>query len=229
MKHGRANDLVAFDVDGTLINSPNGWTVWEILNERFTGTAEHNRQRFAEYQAGRLSYADWVKLDVRGWQEAGATRSQLIEAFAKLKPIGYVQETLAALREAGCLLIVISGTLDLMLKSVLPEAHFDEIYANHIGFDDNDLISHWKATPFDMDGKAALLRAVAMRHGVRLDRCAYVGDSSNDLWVAQAAGFSIALNPKSDELVENSSLTIRGDDLRLIVEPVLKGLKALRP
>ena len=224
MKDDRARDLVAFDIDGTLINSPNGWTVWEILNERFTGTAEHNRTRFAEYQAGRLSSAEWVKLDVRGWQEAGATRDQLIEAFADLKPIGHVRETLDELKQAGCLLIVISGTLDLMLNSVLPDAQFDEVYANHIGFDDNDLISHWEATPFDMDGKAALLRAVAMRHGIGLDRCAYVGDSSNDVWIAKTAGFSIALNPKSDELIECSSITLRGDDLRVILDPILKGV-----
>lgn len=225
MNTQRAHDLVAFDVDGTLVNSPNDRTVWEILNERFTGTAEHNRQRFAEYKAGRLSYAEWVALDVRGWQNAGATRAQLIEAFSVLKPIGHAQQALDSLKEAGCRLIVISGTLDLMLSTLLPEAPFDEIHANHIGFDDNERISHWKATPFDMDGKAALLRAVAIRHGIRLERCAYVGDSSNDLWVAQTAGFSIALNPKCDELIECSSITLRGDDLRLIVEPILEGVK----
>ena len=32
----RPYDLIAFDVDGTLIRGPNGWTVWEVLNERFT-------------------------------------------------------------------------------------------------------------------------------------------------------------------------------------------------
>lgn len=225
MKSQRARDLVAFDVDGTLVNSPNDWTVWEILNERFTGTAEHNKQRFAEYKSGRLSYADWVALDVRGWQEAGATRGQLIEAFSALRPVGHAQQALDSLREAGCLLIVISGTLDLMLNTLLPEANFDEVYANHIGFDDNDLISHWNPTPFDMDGKAALLRAVSIRHGLRLERCAYVGDSFNDLWVARTAGFSVAFNPKCDELAESSDLVVRGDDLRLIVDPILEGLR----
>lgn len=226
MKQDRAHDLVAFDVDGTLVNSANGWTVWEILNERFTGTPEHNKRRFAEYQAGRLSYADWVKLDISGWQEAGATRSQMIEAFSSLRPIGHAGQALETLRNAGCKLIVISGTLDLMLHTLLPEASFDEIYANHIGFDDDERISHWKATPFDMDGKAALLRAVALRHGIRLERCAFVGDSLNDLWIARTAGFSIALNPKSEELIECADLTLRGDDLRLVVPPILQGVGA---
>ena len=30
-------DLVAFDVDGTLIREPDGLTVWEVLNRKFLG------------------------------------------------------------------------------------------------------------------------------------------------------------------------------------------------
>ena len=106
-----------------------------------------------------------------------ATREQLVDAFSQLTPTGHTLEALEALKRAGCTLAVISGTLDLMLHTLLPGAPFDEIYCNHIGFDDNDRISHWKATPFDMEGKAQLLRALAIRHGVPLGRCAYVGDN----------------------------------------------------
>ena len=45
-------DLVAFDVDGTLVRGPNGMTVWEVLNLKFTGTAEWNKKRYADYKAG---------------------------------------------------------------------------------------------------------------------------------------------------------------------------------
>ena len=163
-----AFDLVAFDVDGTLVRSANGYTVWELLNEKFTGTPELNRERYARYRRGELSYAEWVELDVTGWRDAGATRDDVIAGFEPLRLIEGVRETLDTLKRHGKRLCVISGTLDLLLETLLPDAPFDEVYTNHIGFDDQGRIDHWSATPFDMHGKAQALRAISMREGIRL-------------------------------------------------------------
>jgi HAD superfamily phosphoserine phosphatase-like hydrolase len=210
----RRYDLVAFDVDGTLVRHPRDWTVWEVLNDRFTGAPEVNVERFAAYREGRLSYADWVELDVSGWRDAGATRSDLVAAFAPLRLVDGTRETVETLRSAGTRVVVISGTLDLMLDTLLPDAPFDEVYTNHVGFDADGRISHWRATPFDMDGKASALRAIALREGVPLERTAFVGDSDNDIPVARVAGAAIAFNPKSAELERLASTVVRGDDLR---------------
>jgi phosphoserine phosphatase len=215
-------DLIAFDVDGTLVRGPGGMTVWEVLNLAFTGTPHWNKERYAEYRAGRLSYAEWVALDITGWQDAGATRDDLIAAFKPLELIDGVREATFALRTAGFRLVVISGTLDLMLDTVFPDHPFEEVYANHIGFDPGGKITHWRATPFDMDGKAEALRALALRHGVPLRRCAFVGDSTNDVWIARAAGYSIAFNPRSDELEETSDEIVRSADFRDVL-PYLMG------
>src|SRR6185295_11635441 len=125
------------------------------------------------------------------------------------------------LKAGGMRLVVISGTLDLLLDTFFPEHPFDEIYSNHIGFDDEERISHWRATPFDMQGKAQALRAVALREGIPLSRCAFVGDSSNDVWIARAAGFSVAFNPKCEELEREASVVVRSDDLRSVLPHLL--------
>lgn len=217
----RRYDLIAFDVDGTLVREPRDRTVWEVLNERFTGRADQNQERYALYRAGKLSYAEWVALDVAGWRDAGARRRDLVAAFAPLALVDGTRETLETLKRAGHVLVVISGTLDLMLRTLLPDAPFDEIYANHIGFDERDRISHWRATPFDMEGKARLLRAVAIRHGIKLGRCAFVGDSANDVWIAREAGFAVAFNPKSAELEEVADVSVRAGDLRAVLPHLL--------
>lgn len=213
----RPFDLVGFDVDGTLVREPGGRTVWEVLNERFTGRADHNAERFALYRAGELSYAEWVALDITSWRDAGAKREDLVAAFAPLRPVDGARETLETLKRAGYRIVVISGTLDLMLNTLLPDAPFDEVYANHVGFDDEGNISHWRATPFDMEGKAEALRAVALRQSLPLARCAYVGDSANDVWVARMAGFTLAFNPKSPDLEAIADVTVRAEDLRAIL------------
>lgn len=206
--------LVAFDIDGTLVHGPDGFTVWEVLNEHFTGTPEHNKDRYARYLRGELSYAEWVELDVTGWRDAGATRDQMIAAMAPLKLIDGAREALTALRDSGLRLFAISGTLDLMLDALFPGHPFEEVFCNHIGFDEAGLISHWRATPFDMAGKAKALRAVALREGIPLSRCGFVGDSSNDVWIARDAGFSLAINPRSEELEQAADVVLHTQDLR---------------
>jgi HAD superfamily phosphoserine phosphatase-like hydrolase len=218
----RRFDLVAFDVDGTLVQEPDDRTVWEVLNERFTGRADHNAERFALYRAGKLSYAEWVALDIGSWRDAGAKRDDLVAAFAPLRLVDGTREALETLKRAGYGLVVISGTLDLMLSTLLPEAPFDEIHANRIGFDDEGKISRWRATPYDMEGKAEALRAVASRRGLPLARCAYVGDSANDVWIARAAGFTVAFNPKSPDFEEVADVTVRAGDLRAILPYLLE-------
>jgi HAD superfamily phosphoserine phosphatase-like hydrolase len=214
--------IVAFDFDGTLVESPNGWTVWEILNHRFTGTAEFNRERYALYRQGVLSYADWVALDISGWRDAGATRDDLIAGFAPLRLVRGVREALTTLKERGARMFVISGTLDLLLETVYPDHPFEKVYANRIGFDGQGNISHWKATPFDMDGKAEALRAIATSEGVPLSRCAYVGDSANDVWIARVAGRTVAFNPRSSELERLARAVVRSRDFRDVLPHLLE-------
>jgi len=215
-------DLIAFDVDGTLVESPGGLTVWEVLNKRFVGSSAINRERYEQFKRGKLSYPEWVTLDVQGWREAGACRDDLIDALEPLRLVRGARETLRALRDGGHRLIVISGTLELMLETLYPDHPFEAVFANRIHFDDEGRISGWEATPFDMKGKAEALRAYSVDHGIPLERCAFVGDSSNDVWVARAAGFSVAINPRCEELERAANAVIRSDDLRAIL-PCLIG------
>lgn len=217
----RRFDLVAFDVDGTLVIHPEGKTVWEVLNRRFTGEDGSGDDRWADYRAGRLSYADWVALDIEGWRAAGASREDLIGAFEPLRLIDGAREAFDTLQDQGLRLVVISGTLDLLLHTLLEDSPFQEVHANHIAFDAQGRIAHWKATPFDMQGKAVALRAIALREGIPLERCAFVGDSGNDVWVAETAGYAIALNPKDEALEKVADAVVRSDDLRDILPYLL--------
>ena len=210
-------DLVAFDVDGTLIVHPEGKTVWEVLNRAFTGSDDQNSERLQDYLAGRLSYADWVALDVGSWQKHGARRDRMVASLDGLSLVKGAREALGELKARDVRLAIISGTLDLLLETLFPDHPFDEVYTNHVHFDGEGRISGWAATPFDMEGKGVALRSIAMREGIALDRVAFVGDSTNDLSAARIAGCTIALNPKSAELERVASAVVRSDDLRAIL------------
>jgi phosphoserine phosphatase len=215
-------DLIAFDIDGTLVEHADHKTVWEVLNLRFTGDDSMNRERYAAYLEGTLSYAEWVALDISGWRDAGARRDDIVAALEPLKLVGGTRDTLAALHEHGSRLVVISGTLDIVLDTLLPDHPFDEVYCNRIQFADNGRILAWSATPFDMNGKSVALKAIAMRESIPLSRVAFVGDSANDVWIAREAGFTVALNPKSDELEQIADAVVRSRDARDILPHLLR-------
>jgi len=219
----RRFDLVAFDVDGTLVHHPEDKTVWEVLNLRFTGSDDQNAQRWELYRRGELSYAEWVALDVEGWRKAGATRDTMIAAMEGLRLVEGARETMEALKRRGMRLAVISGTLDLLLDTLFPDHPFDEVYTNRIAFDGSGRIASWTATPFDMDGKGVVLRAIALREEIPLARCAFVGDHANDLAAARLAGFTVAFNPKIEELERAAHAVVRSSDLRDLLPHLVDG------
>lgn len=213
----RPYDLICFDVDGTLVVHPEGKIVWEILNRRFTGASEVNDSRFNDYRAGMISYAEWVALDVGDWLKAGATRDQILEAIQELRLIDGTRETLQELKRRGYKLAVVSGTIDIVLETLLPDHPFDDVFTNHLHFDGDGLLDGWTATDYDVAGKALALREIAEREKIPLERCAYVGDAMNDLDIAREAGFSIAFNSSCRDLIEVCAMSVSGDDLGVLL------------
>jgi phosphoserine phosphatase len=208
--------LIAFDVDGTLVDHPRGKVIWELLNRRFAGDDSLNHSRYRDYKAGLIDYPTWVSLDVEGWIAGGATRAEIVEVVRELQPVDGALETLRLLKDRGYRLAIISGTLDVVLNEFFRDHPFDQVYTNRLHFDREDRLSGWEATPYDMDGKARALRDLAALYDLPLSRCAFVGDNVNDLGVARIAGFTVAFNPKVPELEEVAHVVVRSPSL----EPV---------
>ena len=130
----RAYDLICFDVDGTLVRHPTGKVIWEVLNERFMGDHTINIERHRWYNEGRISYEQWVELDVQGWITAGATRGDIVEAVREFEHFDGAHDTLWELKRRGARLAIISGTLDIVIDTLFPEHPFDDVYSNRLIF-----------------------------------------------------------------------------------------------
>lgn len=213
----RTFDLIAFDVDGTLVGHADGKVVWNLFNDRYARDVPEAADRMARYLAGQLSYASWVDLDIGDWVAAGATRAELAATIrAELYVVPGVHETLAQLSAQGYRIAVISGTLDLTLQVLLPDVRFDAQFTNRIDFDEQGHITGWEATPYDMEGKAVALRRIAEEMEVQLARTVYVGDNINDVAAMGTAGLAVAFEPKAPSVTAAASVVIEGDLRRLL-------------
>lgn len=205
----RRYDLVAFDVDGTLVRHAAGKVVWELFNGAFGGDDSVNVTRFAAFRAGEISYPEWVALDVGDWVRVGATREQMAQIIeAELTPTPGSAEALERLRRRGYRLAVISGTLDITLQQLFPSHPFEQVRTNALIFDASGRVCDWRATPYDMEGKAEALVQIAGEMGIPLERTVFVGDNINDVYVMRRAGLAIAFEPKTDEVREAADVVI---------------------
>lgn len=206
--------MICFDVDGTLVQHADDKTVWQLLNERFLDPPSLNVGRLEAFLAGRISYAEWVDLDVGDWRRRGVRREQLAEVIrSELAPVDGAGDVVRELARRGYRLAIVSGTIDLTLSLLLEELPFDRVFANRIEFDAEGRISGWQATPYDVAGKARALDQLSAEFAIPLEQIAFIGDHWNDLSALDRAGVAIAFRPKDERVIAAADIVIDVPDL----------------
>ncbi len=214
--------LIAFDLDGTLVADT--VYVWTTLHAYFNTDPKRRRRAKKAFFSKEISYESWFMTDLILLKERGATFDAIQKAFNSMRVAKGAMECLAALRQRGYKLAVISGSLDLVLERFFSKKLFDHVMINRISFDQSGRIAGGSATPYDLDGKADGLAELARREGLELSQCAFVGDNVNDIEVMRAAGFSLGVYVKAPEVIQAADEVIEGDDLRLVL-PYFPGVE----
>jgi phosphoserine phosphatase len=202
---------ICFDVDGTLVEHPEGKTIWQLVNERYAGGDDLNRARMAAFRRGDITYAEWVALDVGDWATHGVGRRE-IEGIVRgeLQPVPGAFETVETLATRGYTLALVSGTLNVTVELLLSRLPFSYRFTNRIWFDEDGRIRGWRATRYDGEGKARALERIAAAEGISCRECAFVGDHWNDVPALGRAGFGVAYRPK-DEAVRKAASAVIDD------------------
>jgi phosphoserine phosphatase len=210
--------LVCFDLDGTLVD--NTIFVWQTLHEYFQTDKEKRQDAYDRALRGEITYEEWFYGDLELLRERGATSDRIMDAIIPMKLMPGAIETLNTLKQQGHKLAVISGSLNVVLKKLLPEHNFDYVLINEILFDDQGGIIGGAPTKFDMANKAAGLKMIAARENIPLESCVFVGDNFNDIDVMKAAGLGIAFNCRSEELARVADVVITSKDLREVLKHI---------
>ena len=112
---------------------------------------------------------------------------------------------------------VSSGSPGIVVDTLFGRDFFKYVLINEIEFSDDGKIAGGRATPFDFKGKADGLVSLAKKEGIDLSSTVFVGDNSNDVWIAKAAGLAIGVNCKSEALREVCDHVLPGKDLRALL------------
>lgn len=213
--------LISFDLDGTLAS---GTTfVWQTLHDHFQSDKdERNRLKHA-YFAGGISYQQWFEGDIRMLKARGANRAAIMGALGEIELENGARETVDALLAAGHIVTIISGSLNVLVDKLFPDAPFHAVLINEFHFDEAGELADWRHTPYDVERKGDGLRHLAERFNLPLSSTVFIGDNYNDISAARVAGHAIAYNCKSNELAEIADAVVPQGNLRAVL-PLIANL-----
>lgn len=210
-------ELVCFDLDGTLIEEDSGQILWQRMAKLVHDGDHVDEERMKKYKEGNLKLVEWAELDLSDWKSYGVTKEFLITQSMHSKLLPGVKKTLHELKNRGVKLAVISGSINVLLDTVFPDHPFDDVFINELFFDENDNLSHWKIDGLGNIDKAEVLKMIAKRENISLEKTVFVGDHLNDITAAKIAGLSVAFNSNCDELKAHCDVIIDKKDMTLLL------------
>ncbi|MEN2999051.1 MAG: HAD-IB family phosphatase [Acidilobaceae archaeon] len=182
--------LVAFDVDGVLVEVKSSW---RFLHSHF-GVEEKAEEIRRMFSQGLIDYVKWMEMDTRLWIEARGGKLRREELLKALSQVRVEEEAIAlarALKRRGVRIALVSGGIDLLVARVADAVGADIWMSNKLSFDKNGLLLPG-GFPLVGTQKDKALRLLVSALGQRLEETMYVGDSEFDRAAMGIAGHPVA-------------------------------------
>ncbi len=198
--------LVAFDMDGTLVE---GDSCWGVLHRHF-GTQGAARKNLDAYERGEIDYPEFMRRDISLWKPSPhiSQIERVLEGF-KLKP--NAAEVLVGICEKGYQTAMITGGLDLLAEKVAAMLGVKHVLANGLEVDEQGRLTGEGIFRVDPCFKHEVLDKLARELGFTLRECVAVGDSKYDVNFLKHAGFGVAIG-NDMELAEVAEVVIQDSE-----------------
>lgn len=201
--------LVAFDLDGVLIDEPGSW----MQVHKALGTQDKAHQHACAFFNGKISFEDWARKDVALWN--GTRISKINDILYGIPLMDGVSETLSELKDMGFKIAIITGGLKTLADRIRKTHNLDYSIGNELTTRDGKIIGVKKDVDFYSKGR--ILSEIASQEGITTSQCACIGDHVNDIPMFKLAGLSIAFNPKDEELRKHADYVIEEKKIRDII------------
>jgi phosphoserine phosphatase len=199
--------LIAFDMDGTLIN---GRLVF-ALGDRFGFSGQINKIM----NAGILGYKKSEKI-ARLWK--GLTPDDIVDGIANIPLMRGAEEVIKELKKRGYKVGIISDSYTLatgyMAKKLDLDFHLANVLIEKDGLLTGKLCMLLGWDKIDCDCKISVckrfhLEKVAKLYDIALKDTVAIGDTKSDLCMIKRAGIGIAFNPKDEVLTSNIDKVVK--------------------
>jgi len=215
---GRRYDLVAFDMDGVLLNHISSWT-W--VHDVF---GVNNDESLVEFLNSKIDEKEFMRRDIALWKNIDPeVNIRTIAGYLKDVPlIEGIQETVAALRWNDIRSVIISGGIDIATEMLFSEFGFDDYAANGLETDGDGRLTGEGVINVDLTDKGKKLREFMKQIGTVPERTVSIGNSSTDIKMFENSGLSIAFNPIDDITKNSADHVIYGNNISEVLSIILE-------
>ncbi|MEM0156016.1 MAG: HAD-IB family phosphatase [Thermoplasmataceae archaeon] len=209
-------DLFVFDMDGVLTLDSSSWN---YVHRRFSVDNSNLRQRFED---GKITYADFLKGDVKLWIEkrGRVSKEEVISILMEIPMTGGMVQAISSLKSEGKKVAIVSGGISWLADIVQSNVKFDHVNSNHIFTDKNGFLVPDGKIEVDFKRKDLNVRELRKKYSVPRERTVCIGDSLDDRSMFREAGYSIAFNPRHEDLSGYADTQVKSADLRDVVSAV---------
>ncbi|MEM2943922.1 MAG: HAD-IB family phosphatase [Methanomassiliicoccales archaeon] len=210
-------DIVAFDMDGVLVDYPSSWT-W--IHKHF---GVENETALQAYLRDEIDDLEFMKRDIALWKDRIERLSidELRDILSQIPLSRGIMETVMTLKERGIKTVIVSGGLDIVAERLKNEFGFDDYIANGVKCDENGFLTGEGILRVKLKNKNHALESILEKFAVSRRRAVCIGNSSVDVSMFRGCGLSIAFNPVDDVVARNAHLTIVSKDLRSILPYII--------
>jgi HAD superfamily phosphoserine phosphatase-like hydrolase len=214
--------IVGFDVDGTLV--PEIPYSWEEFHRVFNIDRKRLDRILQDYLSGKITFEEWGIRDTALWIEKNLRKPDFVAAINEnFRLANGTIELLNELKSKNYILAVISGSLSIVLETLLPDFNniFSHVYIGHLTFNNNGLLSGFVSGNVLKNGnedKLGELKIICKKEQVHLNNTVFIGDNTNDLEALKSAGLGIAFRPQSSRVTEASDVIIKENNLMKVLE-----------
>ena len=227
---GVETNIILFDMEGTIFRkvvkstygvAPSAWTVIaKYLGPKAEKEEEITKQKWVNKKYS--GYVEWMEDTIRIHKKYGLTKLVFDEIMNSVDYHLGVRETFKELKKRGYITGLVSGGFKAQADRVQRELKINHSFAACEYFWNNKgKLVHWNLLPCDYDGKIGFIDLILKEYGLKPEDCAFVGDGSNDVPIAQHVGVSIAFNgaPELQEACKVSINQKKGkEDFRAILK-----------
>jgi phosphoserine phosphatase len=210
-------DLVAFDMDGVLVDYASSWT-W--VHEHFK---VNNEASLVAYIEGRIDDREFMRRDIELWMalKKDLCRQDIDEILKPVPIIDGIKETVERLQRNGMKVVIVSGGLDFTARRIAKANGFDDHIANSVECDHTGRLTGEGVLRVELTNKKKALQKFQEMYGVPPERTVAIGNSFVDVSMFAASELSIAFNPIDDFVEKNADAVVRSRDLRDVLPPIL--------
>jgi len=181
--------VIVFDMDSTIVEG-------EIIDEmaKLAGVEEKVAALTERGMKGKIDFVQSLRLRVSFLK---GLRIKGLETFGKTLTLTKgSEELIAALKEMGFKVALISGGFSYFTDILKKRLGFDYAFGNELEIKNGRLTGRVKGRIIDAQGKARILEEICRMEGITPDEVVAVGDGSNDRIMVANAGLGIAFNAK---------------------------------